>query len=85
LQQSPLTFAGFDSEEQSERARWVGFDARSSLRRIAISDGWLAVGDASFAFDPLCGRGVTEALSSGCDAANWATASQPCRRRTGMD
>lgn len=54
-----------------EQHRWTGFDARSSISRIAASDGWVAVGDALMAFDPLCGRGVTEAVASGCEVASW--------------
>lgn len=45
------------------------FDARSSIRRVAATDGWFAAGDALMAFDPLCGQGVVSALSSGLQAA----------------
>src|SRR5262249_58094658 len=31
-------------------------------------DGWVAVGDAAFAYDPLSGHGITSALASGRDA-----------------
>lgn len=51
--------------------RFKGFDARSSIHRFAMSDGWTTVGDAMMAFDPLCGRGVSEAISSGIEAADW--------------
>jgi flavin-dependent dehydrogenase len=72
LARSPLTRAGRDFvEERIGRHQWTGFDARSSIRRTAIADGWVAVGDALMAFDPLCGRGVTEALMSGMEVADW--------------
>jgi flavin-dependent dehydrogenase len=51
--------------------RWTGFDARSSLQRFAMSDGWVAVGDALMAFDPLCGRGIGEAIGSGIEVGDW--------------
>ncbi len=51
--------------------RWVGFDARSGIRKVVVSDGWTAAGDALMAFDPLCGRGVSEAIHSGREVAGW--------------
>jgi flavin-dependent dehydrogenase len=54
--------------------RWTGFDARSSLQRFAMSDGWIAVGDALMAFDPLCGRGIGEAIGSAVAAGDWLLA-----------
>lgn len=48
---------------------WQAFDARSGIRRMAGSEGWIAAGDALMAFDPLCGRGVTEAIESGINVA----------------
>jgi flavin-dependent dehydrogenase len=48
----------------------AGEGPRSSIRRTAIADGWVAVGDALMAFDPLCGRGITEALLSGVEVAD---------------
>ncbi len=35
----------------------------------AIGDGWLAVGDAAGAFDPLLARGIAKALEDGLEAA----------------
>ncbi len=58
-------------EQSVERHLWKTFDARSSIRRTAVSDGWVATGDALMAFDPLCGRGVTEAMNSGIEVAEW--------------
>ena len=57
--------------------RWTGFDARSSLHRVALSDGWVAVGDAMMAFDPLCGRGVSEAIAVGKEVADWLCSRDP--------
>src|SRR4029434_5980516 len=72
LARSPLTRTDHDFvEERIGRCQWTSFDARSSLRRTAMADGWVAVGDALMAFDPLCGRGVTEALRSGMEVADW--------------
>jgi flavin-dependent dehydrogenase len=72
LARSPLTRPGRDFvEERLGRRQWTGFDARSGIRRTAIADGWVAIGDALMAFDPLCGRGVTEALACGIEVADW--------------
>lgn len=57
--------------KEPESITWRAFDARTSIPRIAATDGWVAVGDALMAFDPLSGRGVTEALSSGIRLADW--------------
>jgi 2-polyprenyl-6-methoxyphenol hydroxylase-like FAD-dependent oxidoreductase len=57
--------------DELEQRRWIGFDARSSIHRVALSEGWIGAGDAAMAFDPLCGRGVGEALSSGIEVADW--------------
>ena len=71
LAHSPLTRAGSGfAQARIERGLWTGFDARSSICRTAICDGWMAVGDAQMAFDPLYGRGVVQALSSGMEAAD---------------
>jgi 2-polyprenyl-6-methoxyphenol hydroxylase-like FAD-dependent oxidoreductase len=58
-------------EERVQQQRWRIFDARSSLRRVPIADGWVAAGDALMALDPLCGQGVTAAISSGIEVAAW--------------
>jgi hypothetical protein len=47
------------------------FDARSSVRRVVKTEGWVAIGDALMACDPLYGRGVLDALSSGIEVADW--------------
>src|SRR5947207_6647929 len=43
----------------------------ASSQRLAsfASDGWLAVGDAAGAFDPLSSQGIVKALRSGVHAA----------------
>lgn len=41
----------------------------SQIDRVA-ADNWLAVGDATMAFDPLSGQGISKALDSGLKAAN---------------
>jgi flavin-dependent dehydrogenase len=82
LAHGPLTHAGAAFAAQCiERGSWTGFDARSSIRRTAIADGWVAVGDALMAFDPLCGRGVTEALTSGLEVADWLLQAGETRRK----
>lgn len=71
LARSPLTWAGSEFARGCiERGQWTGFDARSSICRMVISDGWVAVGDALMASDPLSGRGVVEALASGMEVAD---------------
>src|SRR5258708_4180180 len=78
LRKSPLTRAecGF-IDEQIARRQWFGFDARSSIRRVVVSDGRAALGDAAIAFEPLCVLGVTEGLASGIELADWLL--QSCR------
>jgi flavin-dependent dehydrogenase len=58
------------------------FDARSGIRRVAASDGWAATGDALMALDPLSGQGVTWALRSGLEVADWLA--DPRGRGSGM-
>jgi flavin-dependent dehydrogenase len=72
LDRAPLTRSAcaFAAIAIAQR-RWSGFDARSSLQRFALSDGWIAVGDALMAFDPLCGRGIGEAIGSAVAAGDW--------------
>lgn len=48
------------------------FDARTSFRHVAVSDGWFAIGDALVAIDPLAGSGVANALAMAEAAAPWA-------------
>ncbi len=72
LRQCPLmeTESDFVAALIGQR-RWIGFDARSSIHHVVVSDGWAAVGDAIMAFDPLCGRGISEAINSGMEVADW--------------
>lgn len=44
--------------------------ADSALTDVDVQSGWLAVGDAFAAHDPLCGWGVVRALSNGIRAAD---------------
>lgn len=55
---------------------WKIFDARSSIRRVAISRGCVAAGDALMALDPLSGHGVVAALNSGVQIAEWLASGQ---------
>ena len=50
----------------------VVFDARTSVRRVAVAEGWFAVGDALIAVDPLSGSGLASALLVAERAASWA-------------
>lgn len=50
---------------------WKSFYARSGIRRIPLTDGWVAIGDALLAFDPLYGQGVSQAIRSGISVAEW--------------
>lgn len=44
--------------------------AGSSRLESAAGRGWIAVGDAAAAFDPLSSQGLLSALQGGCDAAD---------------
>jgi flavin-dependent dehydrogenase len=44
--------------------------ANSALTDVGVTDGWLPVGDAFAAHDPLCGSGVERAINSGIIAAD---------------
>jgi flavin-dependent dehydrogenase len=45
-------------------------DASSARLDRCAADGWLAVGDAATAFDPLCGQGLAQAFGSALAAAH---------------
>lgn len=51
-------------------SRMVILDASSSRLDCCAQDGWLAVGDAATAFDPLCGQGLAQAFGSALAAAH---------------
>lgn len=70
MQQTKHTRAHCPSLEKGSYC-WRAFNARSGIRRLAVADGWVAVGDSLMAFDPLSGHGVTEAINSGIRAADW--------------
>lgn len=46
------------------------FPAHSQRLRRPSGAGWIAVGDAALAFDPLSSAGLAKALRAGCDAAD---------------
>jgi flavin-dependent dehydrogenase len=53
-------------------ARAASWDARMTRLSPMGSDGWLAVGDAAAAFDPIAAQGLFNALSGGFFAGNAA-------------
>jgi flavin-dependent dehydrogenase len=53
--------AGMDLEQQPIR----GFPAESSIRETISGRGWVAVGEAAAAYDPLSGQGFVAALTKG--------------------
>jgi flavin-dependent dehydrogenase len=64
-----------DAPHTRDRAAGLAFDATVHVRPANSSqleplcgDGWLAVGDAALAFDPLAGQGAYRALLSGMSA-----------------
>lgn len=67
LRDAPLAAASFaDPRDVNHRVTFAGSDR---LTRIA-GTGWLAVGDAAAAHDPLSGQGIAWALSGGVAAAH---------------
>ena len=46
-----------------------GFSADSSIRQTLSGPGWVALGEAAAAYDPLTGRGVALALTKGAALA----------------
>ena len=56
--------------------------AQTSERVTCAGDGWLAVGDAVFALDPLSGSGIRRALESGVHAADVVAAAVRGKRDT---
>ncbi|HTU58143.1 MAG TPA: tryptophan 7-halogenase, partial [Polyangiales bacterium] len=46
------------------------FQAHSQRLQRPYGAGWIAVGDAAAAFDPLSSQGLAKALRSGCEAAD---------------
>jgi len=58
-------------------ARLLRVAAASVRREPAAAPGWLAVGDAAAAHDPICGLGVQWALESGLAAAGAIVAGAP--------
>lgn len=52
-----------------------GADACSSELDLPVGQNWIAVGDAAVAYDPLSSKGISNALYTGCQAANALIAS----------
>lgn len=57
--------------DQCSNAVWSCHDARMSLRRQCFGAGWMAIGDAQMALDPLSGQGIAESLRSAETAADF--------------
>jgi flavin-dependent dehydrogenase len=47
------------------------FDARTSVRCTLLTAGWLAIGDAMLALDPLSGSGVVRAIEGALEVCDW--------------
>jgi flavin-dependent dehydrogenase len=75
----PVTRARLARSQRAglERAAVRRFAAGSSRLAAIAGEGWLAIGDAAFAHDPLAGNGIAAALASGVDGAaviaDWLT------------
>ena len=66
-------FEGVRLSEDLASATWGrprSFQAHSQRLRRPYGTGWIAVGDAAMAFDPLSSAGLAKALRGGCDAAD---------------
>lgn len=63
-----------DSLSVASNSVWARYDARMSLRRQGFGPGWMAVGDALMALDPLSGQGIAESIKSAHAAAQLLTA-----------
>jgi flavin-dependent dehydrogenase len=68
IQKAPRTRNRVRSRTQPSVLRVV--PANSYELESAAGEGWLAVGDAATAFDPLSSRGILHALESGIQAAS---------------
>jgi hypothetical protein len=53
---------------------WQFFEAHSSIRRVALSNGWLALGEALVAIDPLAGNGIVKSIENALDVCDWLLA-----------
>jgi 2-polyprenyl-6-methoxyphenol hydroxylase-like FAD-dependent oxidoreductase len=70
LQATAYTLGRFDSNTITGNT-WRFFDARSSFRRTVLADGWIAVGDAVMAVDPLAGNGVVRSINNALEVCDW--------------
>jgi flavin-dependent dehydrogenase len=58
-----------DARERAAVTTFLVRSARSQCLNIAHGTGWLAIGDAAMAFDPLASQGIAKALDHGKRAA----------------
>ena len=63
LQQAPLTFDRAGCRQIPPPSQIVS--AASVVRSPVTGPGWMAIGDAAFAFDPLSGQGVFKSIDTG--------------------
>jgi 2-polyprenyl-6-methoxyphenol hydroxylase-like FAD-dependent oxidoreductase len=70
LRRTCVTRARFESGGSTGKI-WQLFDARSSIRRVAVCHGWLALGDALVAIDPLAGNGIVKSMENALDVCDW--------------
>ncbi len=68
LENAPGVLAKLACHDYTLTAGPLAVDARSSCLERLHGDGWLAVGDAAMAFDPLSAQGILNALYSGAKA-----------------
>jgi flavin-dependent dehydrogenase len=68
LRNAPLTAERAKNGELPPPAEIVS--AASMVRRPSAGPGWVAVGDAAFAYDPLSGQGVSKSIDCGLRAAD---------------
>ena len=65
----PATYVPHQFQGPARSRDFVIRSARSQCLDIAFGSGWLAVGDAAMAFDPLASQGIIKALDHGQRAA----------------
>jgi flavin-dependent dehydrogenase len=72
----------FDGMELNElpHSQWTRHDARMSLRRKCFGKGWMAIGDAQIALDPLSGQGIMETLRSALSASEFLSSQTDIQR-----
>jgi flavin-dependent dehydrogenase len=63
------TFVPREFRDLAHSRDFVTRSARSQCLDVPVGSGWLAVGDAAMAFDPLASQGIVKALDHGWQAA----------------